>query len=102
MAIPKQPSEFLLIGKTMTKALATGETLAASNANGSLTATAYDSDEVDVSATIIEGSPSISGDDVQVMVKAGSGVYNIQFLIPTSTGQILEEDLLLTVANRKS
>jgi len=102
MSIPKQPSEFILIGKDMTPALATGETLAASNSNGSLAAYAYDADDVDVSATIIEGAPAIDGNIVTVMTKAGDGVYNIKLLIPTSTGQVLEEDLTLAVVEKKS
>lgn len=95
----KQPGEISLFGIEMKKAIHATEALAASNANGALSLVVLDENGLDVTATIVETAPYINGTVIQFMVKAGSdgAVYTLQFKVPTSFGQVLEEDGILTV-----
>lgn len=101
--VKKQVKEFLLHGFDMVDALQDGETLVSSNENGSLTLTIYDVDEVDVTADIVKDTPLISGSIVSAMIQQGVDLsaYNVEWLIPTSFGQVLEEDATLVVINKK-
>jgi len=92
----KQPSESRLYGMDFSSLLATGETLNSpvvthETTNGGVGA------ELDVEAT-----PSIDGPIVTVWISGGlDGVrYRIEFLVETSTGQILESDGILVVKDK--
>lgn len=60
---------------------------------------AYDEAGVEVSSTMIHGTPSISGTTVYVQVKAGTGGanYNVRIRLTLSNGECAEDDLTVAV-----
>lgn len=79
--------------------VAAGETLAASNAVGSLAVTATDAAGADASAAVIDGAPWISGTQVRWRLKAGApaGWYELVIAAPTSDGELLVDRQRLEV-----
>lgn len=69
---------------------------------GSLLVKAFDSDGTDVTATIISGTPSFSGTDIQVELIAGTDGedYNIRVRFETDNGEKCEDDLLLRIRDK--
>lgn len=62
----------------------------------------FDSSAVDQSATMIEGTPSISGSDVFVQVKAGTDGedYNLRVRLTLSNGEYAEDDITISIRDR--
>lgn len=88
----KQPSEQYAISTEFSGALVSGESIS------TLTVTAYDEDNNDVTSTIIESS-SIDGTEGLAVVKSGTDkeTYKITFLIETSLGNKYEDDQIMNV-----
>lgn len=93
----KQPSEEYTIAVDFTGRLPTGTALSTG------TVAAIDlADDSDVSATVLGSTTAtISGTLVKVLVKAGTDgkKYKITFLITLDSGEILEEDLEMSMKN---
>jgi len=90
----KQPREVIPCTMDFVKALPAGEAI------NTLDVKVYDPDEVDVSSSIISGTPTKVGTKVSLVVKAGtSGLdYKIEFIIVTTPGAYtLEEEVELQV-----
>jgi len=88
----KQPDEREYIAIDFVNRLSDNETLS------SVSVKCYDSDGNDVSSDMVE-SPTVSGTQVKVWIKDGTDGenYYLKVLATTSTGAILEGDLLIVV-----
>lgn len=92
----KQPAETYVIAVDMSGKLPVGATIASGMV------AAFDPSLADVSATVLSGTvATIVGDEAQIGVKAGThGVlYKIRFRLTLTSGDILEEDVVMTVEN---
>lgn len=90
----KQPSDKRKIEFDPAKALSTGDTVT------SATAIMYDNaDNSNVSATMISGTPVITGNKIYVIIQGGSdgGTYWLKLTATTTNGDIIEDDLKLFV-----
>ena len=89
----KQPKETFFIAADFSERLAAGETILTATVSAVIAGTT-----TDVTTTIISSS-SISGDNVNVKVKAGSSgsSYKITVLANTSSSSIYELDILMRV-----
>lgn len=77
-----------------------GETVVASNTRGTLGVVVTDSAGNDVTATLIEGAPSIVGAAIVMFwLRAGTAVsaYEVLVRAPTSDGELLTELVTLEV-----
>ena len=94
----KQSYEEHIITIDASDTLASGDTITA----GSLLVKAFDSDETDVTSTIISGTPSFSGTDIQVELIAGTDGedYNIRVRFTTANGEKIEDDLTLRIRDK--
>jgi hypothetical protein len=89
----KQPSETRKLEFGGSRSLPTGDTFV------SATAVMYDEDGNNVSASMISGSPSVSGDKIYVIVYGGTHnkTYYLKILATTSGGEVIEDDLVIVV-----
>lgn len=94
----KQSYEEHIITIDASDTVASGDSITA----GSLTVKAFDSDETDVSSTIISGTPSFSGTSIQVELIAGTDGedYNIRVRFTTDNGEKVEDDLTLRIRDK--
>lgn len=91
----KQPTEKYLIAVDYTTELATGETIA------SVTVTAYEVlTGTNVTSTVIDSTATTTTLG-KAVIKAGTSgkKYKITFVVTTSLGYILEDDLFMIVLN---
>jgi len=92
----KQPSETYTIGIEFAGKLPTGATIVSG------TVSAKDQANIDQTATVLSGtSATILGTEALIKVLAGTHGqnYRIKFLVTLSTSDLLEEDVLMRVAN---
>lgn len=91
----KQPSESRILEIDCANTLPTGITITA------VTATMYDLATTNVSATMIEGVPTISGNSIYVQIKGGvSGqFYDCKIYLTLSNAELAEDDLTVQVKN---
>lgn len=92
----KQSSETYTIGVDFTGKLPTGATISSG------TVSAKDQAGTDMTATVLSGtSATIMMNEARIKVLAGlhGQNYRIRFLITLSTSDLLEEDVLMRVAN---
>ena len=89
----KQPAEKRKCEFTGSRALPTGDTFL------SATAVMYDANGNDVSASMIQGTPSVSSDKIYVFIYGGThgNTYYLKILATTSGGEVIEDDLTITV-----
>lgn len=94
----KQSYEEHIVTIDASSTIASGDSITA----GSLTVKAFDSDGTDVSSTIISGTPSFSGTDIQVELIAGTNGedYNIRVRFTTANGEKIEDDLTLRIIDK--
>lgn len=87
----KQPSEIFSITMDFGKVLAASETISTKVVTATLSG-------ADATSTVIDSS-TISGSTVQVKVKAGTtgNSYKITIKITTSTGNVFEDEVTMTV-----
>jgi hypothetical protein len=93
--VEKQPSETFIVGVDFSKELATGEMISTA------TVTARDARTgADTTATILAGSPTISGSQVTRRV-AAAGVngdrHILEFRVTTSNGNVFEAEIDLAI-----
>ena len=92
----KQPSETYTIAVEFSGKLPTGATIV----SGTVSAT--DQAGTDMTSTVLSGtSATISGTQALIKVLAGvhGQTYRLRFLVTLSTSDLLEEDVLMQVAN---
>ena len=91
----KQPSEKRRLAFDASKALITGDTI------DSFEAKIFDSEAVDLSATMISGSSNTTT-IIYIWVQAGSTglVYFIRIKITTVLGEVIEDDLAVKVEQK--
>lgn len=92
----KQPAETYIISVDMTGKLPTGATIT----SGAVAA--FDPALIDVSATILQSTvATIVGDEARVRVLNGTHgtLYRIRFRLTLSDGDLLEEDVEMSVEN---
>ena len=89
----KQPSEIFSINMDFGKNMTSAETISSRTVTAIKT-----SDSSDATATVIDSS-TISGTIIQVKVKAGTTAlsYKITIKITTSTGNVWEDEVTMTV-----
>lgn len=89
----KQPAEVRKLPFSGSRSLPTGDTFI------SATAVMYDEDNNNVTASMISGSPSVSTDIIHVIVYGGTHgkKYYLKILATTSGGEVIEDDLEITV-----
>ena len=94
----KQSWEEHIVTVDASSTLATGDSIK----SGTLTVKAFDSDGTDVSSTIISGTPSFTGTDIQVELIAGTDDedYNIRVRFETTNGEKIEDDLTLRIRDK--
>lgn len=88
----KQPAETRKLEFDATKSLASGDTISSVSAN-------IFSGDTDVSATMISGSPTISGSKVYITITGGTdgSTYWLRIRITTAAGELIEDDLKIFV-----
>ena len=88
----KQPSEKFTIAVDFANRIPTGAVIS------SQSITATDPNDIDVTATVIEG-PTISGTELQTKVKAGTADidYKVTMKATLDNNDVLEEDVLMQV-----
>lgn len=90
----KQPLEIRSYGMDFTNALDTGDAITGQSVF------VYDANRTDVSATmIVPSSVQRAGNVVRVLIQGGTdgSKYNITFRATTMGGELLEEDVKITV-----
>lgn len=89
----KQPAEMRKLEFAGSRSLPVGDTFI------SATAVIYDEDGNDVSASMISGSPSVSTDIIYIIIHGGTHgkKYYLKILATTSGGEVIEDDLEITV-----
>ena len=94
----KQSWEEHIVTVDASNTIASGDTIA----TGSLVVKAYDSDGTDVTSTVISGTPSFSGTDIQIELIAGTNGedYNIRIRLETDNGEKVEDDLTLRIRDK--
>ena len=94
----KQSYEEHIITVDASNTIASGDAIK----TGSLVVKAFDSDGTDVTATIISGTPSFSGTDIQMELIAGTNGqdYNIRVRFETDNGEKVEDDLTLRIRDK--
>ena len=93
----KQSAEVLKWTLDASNTIATGDTIS------SIEIKVFDSDETDVTSTLISGTPSFSGTDISVTVQSGTDgqTYNMRLRITTTNGEIIEDDMQIRIADVK-
>jgi hypothetical protein len=93
----KQPSESRILEIDCANTLPTGVTVTA------VSAYMYDLAETDVSSSMIDGIPTISGNSVYVQIKGGTTGYNYdcKVVLTLSNGEIAEDDITVQVKDTK-
>ena len=91
----KQPAERRRLEFDASKSLISGDAVL------SATAVMYDGD-VDVSSSMISGSPTVITPKVYVIVLAGTDgkLYNLKVQITTTLGEVIEDDLEISIKQR--
>ena len=94
----KQAYESLIFTIDASDTVATGDAIA----TDSLDIDVFDSDGTEVTSTMIEGTPSFSGTDISVQIKAGTAGenYNMRVRFTTDNGEAIEDDLLIIVKEK--
>ena len=94
----KQSYEEHIVTIDASGTIATGDSIAA----GSLAVKAFDSTGTDVTSTIIAGTPSFTGTNIQVELIAGTDGkdYNIRVRFTTANGEKIEDDLTLRIRDK--
>ena len=94
----KEPWEERLCEFDLTDALATGDSVASVSS-----AKVYDSAGVDQSATMVSGTPSISGNKVYVKIVGGThdATYWAEIRVVTTLGDKIEDDLQIRVVDKR-
>ena len=92
-AFTKQPSEIFTVSMDFSRRLQNSETIASKVVSAIITTTL-----ADATATVIDSS-TINGTDIDVKVKAGTTglAYKITITITTSTGNVFEDEITMTV-----
>ena len=94
----KQSYEEHILTISAADTIASGDSITA----GSLEVKAYDDTGTDVTSTIIAGTPSFSGTNIQVELIAGTDVedYDIRVRFTTANGEKIEDDLVLRIRDK--
>ncbi len=92
----KQPWENRIIEIDCSSTVPSGATISAAEAK------VYDGAGTDVSSTMIQGTPSVSGTTVYVQVKAGTNAadYNLRIRLTLSNGEYAEDDITVFVREK--
>lgn len=94
----KQPGETRTLEIDVSPALATGDSAASL-----VSAHIYDEDGTLMDTSMIHGASSLSGNTVYVAVKGGTHKtrYWLEVKVATAGGDIAEDDLLITVKEKR-
>lgn len=91
----KQPSEIFTVTMDFSRRLAESETISTKTVTAIITTTLTDATDTVISSSAIDGT------DVDVKVKGGTtGLsYKITIVITTSTGNVFEDEITMTVTD---
>lgn len=93
----KQPSDSRILEINCANTLPTGVTITA------VSVAMYNLAETDVTSSMIEGTPSISGNYIYAQVKGGvtGQNYDCKILLTLSNGETAEDDITVQVKDTK-